>query len=99
MRSSVPCSSRIDSFSLLDVQVVSLKRDYYDSLVCQVDFVRDNPSRKTPLFSTVGLTKYNYCLYYYIVTKAFLYLRTSGDDRQDKAGIPVQRESCMAFAD
>ena len=33
------------------------------------------------------------------MTRAFLYLRTSGDDRQDKAGIPVQRESCMAFAD
>jgi hypothetical protein len=47
MRSSVPCSSWIDSFSLLDIQVVSLKRDYNVSLVCQVDFVRDNPSRKT----------------------------------------------------
>src|SRR5947208_14340657 len=48
MRSSVPCSSWIDSFSLLDIQVVSLKRDYYVSLGCQVDFVRNNPSRKTP---------------------------------------------------
>src|SRR3981081_2771226 len=48
MRSSVPCSSWIDSFSLLDTQVVSLKRDYYVSLACQVDFVRNNPSRKTP---------------------------------------------------
>src|SRR5882757_574898 len=37
MRSSVPCSNRIDSFSLLDIQVVSLKRDYYLSLACQVD--------------------------------------------------------------
>src|SRR5438067_11205723 len=37
MRSSVPCSSWIDSFSLLDIQVVSLKRDYYVSLACQVD--------------------------------------------------------------
>src|SRR5437667_11734406 len=45
MRSSVPCSSWIDSFSLLDIQVVSLKRDYYVSLACQVDFVRDNPSQ------------------------------------------------------
>jgi len=35
-----------DSFSLLDIQVVSLKRDYYVSLACQVDFVRNNPSRK-----------------------------------------------------
>src|SRR6266567_1473120 len=40
MRSSVPCSSWIDSFSLLDIQVVSLKRDYYVSLACQVDFVQ-----------------------------------------------------------
>ena len=48
MRSSVPCSSWIDSFSLLDIQVVSLKRDYYVSLACQVDFARNNPSRKTP---------------------------------------------------
>src|SRR6266576_4644531 len=48
MRSSVPCSSWIDSFSLLDIQVVSLKRDYYVSLACQVDFVRNNPSRTTP---------------------------------------------------
>jgi len=47
MRSSVPCSSWIDSFSLLDIQVVSLKGDYYVSLACQVDFVRNNPSRKT----------------------------------------------------
>jgi hypothetical protein len=48
MRSSVPCSSWIDSFSLLDIQVVSLKRDYDVSLACQVDFVRNNPSRKNP---------------------------------------------------
>ncbi len=33
------------------------------------------------------------------MTKAFLYLRTSGDDRNDKAGIPVQRTDCTAFAD
>ena len=33
------------------------------------------------------------------MAKAFLYLRTSGDDRQDKAGIPVQRTDCTAFAD
>src|SRR5215470_9019794 len=44
MRSSVPCSSWIDSFSLLDIQVVSLMRDYYISLVCQVDFARNIPS-------------------------------------------------------
>src|SRR4030095_5783961 len=36
MRSSVPCSSWIDSFSLLDIQVVSPIRDYYVSLACQV---------------------------------------------------------------
>lgn len=29
---------------------------------------------------------------------AYLYLRTSGDDRQDKAGIAVQRTACLAFA-
>jgi hypothetical protein len=28
--------------------VVSLKRDYYVSLACQVDSVRNNSSRKTP---------------------------------------------------
>ena len=28
--------------------MVALKRDYYVSLVCQLDFVRNNPSRKTP---------------------------------------------------
>lgn len=32
------------------------------------------------------------------MTKAYSYLRTSGDDGRDKAGIPVQRESCAAFA-
>jgi DNA invertase Pin-like site-specific DNA recombinase len=32
------------------------------------------------------------------MTKAFSYLRTSGDDGRDKAGLPVQRESCVAFA-
>jgi len=32
------------------------------------------------------------------MTRAFLYLRTSGDDRNDKAGIPVQRTDCTAFA-
>ncbi len=32
------------------------------------------------------------------MTKAFSYLRTSGDDGRDKAGLPVQRESCTAFA-
>jgi DNA invertase Pin-like site-specific DNA recombinase len=30
--------------------------------------------------------------------KAYLYLRTSGDDGRDKAGLPVQRESCVSFA-
>src|SRR6266568_4564967 len=45
------------------------------------------------------LTQYNVFSYYYTMTKAFLYLRTSGDDRQDKAGIPVQRTDCTAFAD
>src|SRR6266576_1411499 len=46
MRSSVPCSNWIDSFSLLDIQVGSPKKDYYVSLVCQVDFVRNSPSKK-----------------------------------------------------
>lgn len=32
------------------------------------------------------------------MTKAYTYLRTSGDDGKDKAGLPVQRESCVAFA-
>jgi site-specific DNA recombinase len=32
------------------------------------------------------------------VTKAFLYLRTSGDDGKKKAGIPVQRDACTTFA-
>jgi site-specific DNA recombinase len=30
--------------------------------------------------------------------KAYLYLRTSGDDGKDKAGLPVQRADCKAFA-
>lgn len=29
---------------------------------------------------------------------AYSYLRTSGDDGRDKAGLPVQREACAAFA-
>lgn len=33
------------------------------------------------------------------MTKAYTYLRTSGDDGRDKAGLPVQRESCAAFAE
>jgi DNA invertase Pin-like site-specific DNA recombinase len=32
------------------------------------------------------------------MNKCFLYLRTSGDDGRNKAGLPVQRESCTAFA-
>lgn len=32
------------------------------------------------------------------MTKAYLYLRTSGDDGKKKAGLPVQRESCTTFA-
>ena len=32
------------------------------------------------------------------MTQAYLYLRTSGDDGRDKAGLPVQREACTAFA-
>lgn len=32
------------------------------------------------------------------MTKAFVYLRTSGDDGRDKAGLPVQREACRSFA-
>jgi len=32
------------------------------------------------------------------MTKCYLYLRTSGDDGKKKAGIPVQREGCIAFA-
>jgi len=30
--------------------------------------------------------------------KAYLYLRTSGDDGKDKAGLPVQRTDCNMFA-
>ena len=30
--------------------------------------------------------------------KAYLYLRTSGDDGRDKAGLPVQRADCSGFA-
>ena len=32
------------------------------------------------------------------MNKAYSYLRTSGDDGRDKAGLPVQREACAAFA-
>src|SRR5271155_4186877 len=32
------------------------------------------------------------------MTETHLYLRTSGDDGKDKAGLPVQREACTAFA-
>jgi DNA invertase Pin-like site-specific DNA recombinase len=32
------------------------------------------------------------------MTKAYVYLRTSGDDGKEKAGLPVQREACTAFA-
>lgn len=32
------------------------------------------------------------------MNKSYLYLRTSGDDGRDKAGLPVQRESCVSFA-
>jgi site-specific DNA recombinase len=32
------------------------------------------------------------------MTKSYLYLRTSGDDGRDKAGLPVQRDACTAFA-
>ena len=31
--------------------------------------------------------------------KAYLYLRTSGDDGRDKAGLPLQRRSCYEFAE
>src|ERR1700733_2096145 len=31
------------------------------------------------------------------MTKAYLYLRTSGDDGKKKAGIPVQRDACTTF--
>jgi hypothetical protein len=30
--------------------------------------------------------------------KSYTYLRTSGDDGRDKAGLPVQREACTAYA-
>jgi hypothetical protein len=30
--------------------------------------------------------------------KCYVYLRTSADDGKEKAGLPVQRESCAAFA-
>jgi DNA invertase Pin-like site-specific DNA recombinase len=32
------------------------------------------------------------------MTRCYLYLRTSGDDGKKKAGIPVQRDACTAFA-
>jgi DNA invertase Pin-like site-specific DNA recombinase len=32
------------------------------------------------------------------MTRSYLYLRTSGDDGRDKAGLPVQREACQQFA-
>jgi DNA invertase Pin-like site-specific DNA recombinase len=32
------------------------------------------------------------------MTKAYVYLRTSGDDGKEKAGIPVQRDACASFA-
>jgi site-specific DNA recombinase len=32
------------------------------------------------------------------MTKAYVYLRTSGDDGKEKAGLPVQREACKTFA-
>jgi DNA invertase Pin-like site-specific DNA recombinase len=32
------------------------------------------------------------------MTQAFVYLRTSGDDGKEKAGLPVQRDACSAFA-
>jgi site-specific DNA recombinase len=32
------------------------------------------------------------------MTLCYLYLRTSGDDGRDKAGLPVQREFCSSFA-
>jgi DNA invertase Pin-like site-specific DNA recombinase len=32
------------------------------------------------------------------MTKAYSYLRTSGDDGKEKAGLPVQREACQQFA-
>jgi DNA invertase Pin-like site-specific DNA recombinase len=32
------------------------------------------------------------------MTKAYSYLRTSSDDGKEKAGLPVQREACAAFA-
>jgi len=31
--------------------------------------------------------------------KCLTYLRTSGDDGREKAGLPVQREACAAFAE
>jgi site-specific DNA recombinase len=33
------------------------------------------------------------------MTKAYVYLRTSGDDGKEKAGLPVQRDACAAFAE
>jgi site-specific DNA recombinase len=30
--------------------------------------------------------------------RTYVYLRTSGDDGRDKAGLPVQRESCASYA-
>jgi DNA invertase Pin-like site-specific DNA recombinase len=33
------------------------------------------------------------------MNRAYLYLRTSGDDGKDKAGLPLQRGACSAFAE
>jgi site-specific DNA recombinase len=33
-----------------------------------------------------------------MMEQCYVYLRTSGDDGKEKAGLPVQRESCAAFA-
>src|SRR6266567_492272 len=54
MRSSVPCSSWIDSFSLVDIQVVSSKRAYYVSLACQVDFVALGVESRTGAVAVVS---------------------------------------------
>jgi site-specific DNA recombinase len=32
------------------------------------------------------------------MTRSYVYLRTSGDDGKEKAGLPVQREACQQFA-
>lgn len=71
-------------------------------------FLADSKSGKTPqrLLNLKGLgdccrdgvTIVLSCIQARKSVKALLYLRTSGDDGKDKAGLPVQRGDCATFA-